>query len=830
MEIRAGQQLLHYRLKDKLGEGGMGVVWRATDTTLDREVAIKILPEAFALDTERLARFEREAKLLASLNHPNIASVYGLHRHDGLHFLSMELVEGEDLSTRLVHGALPVEDALSVALQVSEALEAAHEQGVIHRDLKPANVRLTPDGKAKVLDFGLAKALSSEPGLSSGDPSRSPTITSTGTLAGVILGTASYMSPEQAKGYGVDRRADIWALGVILYEMLIGRQVFSGETVSETLASVLKDEVDESALPDETPTKLKQLLRRCLRRDPKRRLRDVGDARLEIEEILAEREWTKPAGSDEPAGPAPRRSYALAGLLLLVGVLLGTVVTIAVLGDRTPSTRGVNRVSVIRAAATGALSLLSPDGTALAYPGDESGVYLRRFDDFEETLVRGTEGPVNGLQFSPDGQWLAFVRDGTPARLFKVPVDGSAPPVEIATLPPAIFGLLWTARDEIVTVSGTPFSLWKISASGGGEVSVVPITEGIAENQLVATGALPDGGHVLALADAYGGTDWQTNVVAIDVDSGDARVLVEDGFFAQWSPTGHLVFTRGDTLHAVAFDEVKLATTGGPVALIEGIRGGLVPGGFFSLSADGTLAYRAGGERGRDRLGLLDAEGNVTPWSEDRHDLFGFGVTSQDGSMLATSTLNLDEGLNEIWISGVDRPRLQPFADEPATDCVSPVLSSDGEEIFFACYSAGGAGGVFRRRTDGSTAAQSLMERDAAGSYVAPCSVSPDGRWLLVVRFGQDRDDAGLYRLDLSAGDGVTPESFELDATGIDLNLPSGVYFSPDGRWVATRRVVADAPRSTCVASMTTARSGPRFRSRPTAEACPAGVEAYPAV
>jgi len=788
MTAGVGQELLHYRLIEKLGEGGMGVVWRATDTTLDREVAVKILPEAFSLDIDRLARFEREAKLLASLNHPNIAAVYGLHECGGLHFLAMELVPGEDLSQRLARGRVQIEEALAISVQIAEALEAAHEQGVIHRDLKPANVRLTPDGKAKVLDFGLAKALSAEPGLSSGDPSHSPTITSAGTLAGVILGTAGYMSPEQAKGYGVDRRADIWAFGVVMYEMLSGRQTFAGETVSETLASVLKDDIDESTLPAETPTTLRQLLERCLRKDPKKRLRDMGDGRLVLEEVLAAREWTLERTDEGSVAPGARRSPGLLVLLLLAGIVLGSIVMFFVRSPA-PEPLTVSRMSILAGASSAPFPVVSPDGSAIIYPGEEGGVYLRQLDSFEETLVRGTEDPVSFARFSFDGRWIVFVRDATPAELLKVPIDGSAPPVQVATLPPAASvlagGLVWTSRDELVTVTGMPYTVWKTSAEGGTEPSLVPISEEIAESQVVITDVLPDGRHLLGFADAYGGTDWQTHIVIIDSDTGEARILLEDGFVPRWSPTGHLVFTRGDTLHAVAFDEQRLEVMGGPVALIAGLRGGLAPGGFFSLSREGTLAYRPGGERGRDQLALLDVEGNLTPWSGERRDLFGSPVVSDDGSMLAVSTLNLDEGLNEIWISEVERPRLRPFADEPATDCVGPILTPNGDEMFFGCFSAGGSGGVYRRRTDGSTAAELLMERDGEGSYLLPTSVSPDGRWLLVLRFGRSRDDAALYRLSLESDGTGSSEPAPFAVSQIDLDINSGVYLSPDGRWAA---------------------------------------------
>ncbi|MEK7330434.1 MAG: serine/threonine-protein kinase, partial [Candidatus Eisenbacteria bacterium] len=291
----------HYRLVEQIGEGGMGVVWKAVDSTLGREVAIKVLPEAFARDPERMARFEREARLLASLNHPHIASIYGLDSADGVRFLAMELVEGEDFAARLAGGAVPLAEALPVARQIAEALEAAHEKGVIHRDLKPANIKLTPGGQVKVLDFGLAKALEGEASAASSALSQSPTITGPMTGANVILGTAAYMSPEQARGQIADKRADIWAFGVVLFEMLTGRRLFEGETVSDTLASVLKSDPDWRALPRETPARVRTLLKRCLERNPKLRLRDIGEARITLDDAMRGNPEEVPAQAVAPA-------------------------------------------------------------------------------------------------------------------------------------------------------------------------------------------------------------------------------------------------------------------------------------------------------------------------------------------------------------------------------------------------------------------------------------------------------------------------------------------------------------------------------------------------
>ena len=433
MSVEPGGELLHYRLVEKVGEGGMGEVWRADDTTLGRQVAIKILPESLAQDADRLSRFEREAKVLASLNHPGIATIHGLEQAHGLRFLVLELVEGEDLSVRLARGQPPIEEALAWAIQLAEALEVAHEQGIIHRDLKPANVMITPDGKVKVLDFGLAKALDpvSSP---MGDSSTSPTMTSARTMAGMILGTASYMSPEQAKGKPVDRRADIWAFGVVLHEMLSGRKLFDGESVPETIATVLMGEPDMTALPANTPLRVRRLLERCLRKDAQSRLRDIGDARLVIEEALAGHEWKTVAGT----GVAPRRSPWIATALVLGGLIVGAVGGKFLLPDSTATAR-TTRVSIVTEVTTEPIAAISPDGKTLVYTGEESGLYTRAIDSYDETLLPGTE-KSGFFTFSPNGRWLAFVRD---AALLKVPVDGSAPPVELGDLPSNFSGLAW---------------------------------------------------------------------------------------------------------------------------------------------------------------------------------------------------------------------------------------------------------------------------------------------------------------------------------------------------------------------------------------------------
>ncbi|HXV63359.1 MAG TPA: serine/threonine-protein kinase, partial [Vicinamibacteria bacterium] len=437
-----GERLAHYRIVDKLGHGGMGEVYRAEDTKLRREVAIKILPEAFAKDSDRVTRFEREARLLASVNHPGIATLHGLEKDEGIHYLVMELVAGETLAERLARGPLPLEEALDVFRQIAEALEAAHEKGVIHRDLKPANIKITPEGKVKILDFGLAKALGEEEAPAS-KLSESPTITR-GTATGVILGTAPYMSPEQARGKSVDKRADIWAYGCCLFEALTGKPAFWGDTLSDTMAAILKNEPDWDKLPSSTPPALRRLLRRCLQKDPNRRLRDVGDAGIELDETLSE-----PAAV-QPVHQEPARRSTLVMMLGAVAVAAIAVSIWSLLRESEPVDRRVWR-AVIPLPPGQELNVngawyslaISPDSKWIAYVArpaqstafattQQTQLYLRRMDQPEALPVAGAAGAQLPF-FSPDSQWLGYELGG---KLMKVSIGGTSPgpPVTIADI------------------------------------------------------------------------------------------------------------------------------------------------------------------------------------------------------------------------------------------------------------------------------------------------------------------------------------------------------------------------------------------------------------
>ena len=488
MGLAPGTSIGHYDVTSLLGEGGMGQVWQATDTQLNRQVALKILPDAFASDPDRLARFKREAQILASLNHPNIAAIYGIEEAEGTRALVLELVEGPTLADRIAKGPIQLDEALPIAKQIAEALEAAHEAGVIHRDLKPANIKVREDGTVKVLDFGLAKAL--DP-VQEVDPSNSPTLTAAATQMGVILGTAAYMSPEQARGSSVDRRADIWAFGAVLYEMLTGRRLFESGTVSDTLASVLKTDPDWDALSPLTPPAIRKLLLRCLRKDRSERLQHIGDARVEITEVQA-----SPAA--EAIRPVPgeriawRQMLAIGGATFIVGaVATGLVMRQLAVPEPRPVSRFAVRLSGDLFDRFAPNLALSPDGQTLVYVAVTDGVqqlYERRIDQFEAAPIRGTEGARHPF-FSPEGEWVAFFAAGM---LKKVPLAGG-PPVSLCETP-AEGGGSWTGDDTIVF--GSRYSgLSSVPAVGG---NPEPLTElGPDEVGHLSPQVLPDGKTVL---------------------------------------------------------------------------------------------------------------------------------------------------------------------------------------------------------------------------------------------------------------------------------------------------------------------------------------------
>jgi serine/threonine protein kinase len=551
-----GKTLVHYEITAKIGKGGMGEVYQAKDTKLGREVAIKVLPEEFARDTDRVARFQREAKLLASLNHPNIAAIYGLEESEGLHFLVMELIEGDTLRDRIKSGPIPVEEALRLALQMAEALEAAHEKGVIHRDLKPANIKVTPNGKVKILDFGLAKAYVRDQENMS--PMDSPTISAAATQQGVILGTAAYMSPEQARGKPVDKRSDIWAFGVVLYEMLTGRQVFTGETVSDTLASVLAREPAWQSLPPNLHPRIIFLLERCLKKEPKDRYSGINDARVEIQEVLADPSgaFVQPVTTTKPRKKLRLGIPWVAAALVLGGIIVG----VAVWYLKPTEPRQVMRFyhelpedQTFRLTSASVVDL-SADGTKIVYVANQQ-LFLRDLNELMSRPIQGTnENPTTPI-FSPDGLWVGYY-SSEDRQWKKITVSGGAPVTLCDAGLPA--GATWGSENTILFEEG-PGGIKRISGNGGTPELLIEEKEG---KRFHGPQALPGGEWVLFSISGENVRSWDdAQIVAQSLKTGERKILVSGGSDARYIPTGHLVYALGDVLYAKAFDVGGSATS-----------------------------------------------------------------------------------------------------------------------------------------------------------------------------------------------------------------------------------------------------------------------------
>ena len=802
MSLAPGRVLTHYRLVQRIGEGGMGVVWRATDTTLGRDVAIKVLPEAFAHDPERMARFEREARVLASLNHPRVASIFGVGSAEGLRFLAMELVEGEDLGQRLARGALPVAEAVEIAHQIAEALEAAHERGIIHRDLKPANVKVTGDGQVKVLDFGLAKALEGESAtLSGSDLTQSPTITGPMTGANVILGTAAYMSPEQARGRSVDRRADIWAFGCVLYECLAGRRAFEGETVSDTLAKILERDPNWAALPAGTPSRVRELLERCLAKDARLRLRDIGDARIVLGEVLASRTSSGRLLVGEPrAARAPSRVPALAAagaLGLAAGAALwaafgprgggaGSGAPTCVSIDMPPGVK-VQDVELTRDARTVFVQGTPEDaGGAPAPPR----VYVRRLDGYEFKEVPGTEGT---LQMGPDraGRWLYFITPAAPGasqkRLNRIPIDASAPPTRMTDWSDAWGSTLELAGGDVLVRQGlASFVRMNPNGATGAPVPIDAGVPGVSRYELNG-GPLPGDRGALIDVIVYDARGWHFSVGVMGAKTGKVRIIEADGGSAKLTPDGILVFARGDQILAAPFDAGKLEPRGVPVAVWSGL---FAPNSFtparFDLTADGSLFYRPGQAGAGNQIAIVDASGKIESRSPERYNLPLVPEISPDGRHFAFSISN-PRAIDEVWV--IDYPQLAPrrIGSDPRADCDWPVWSPGGDRIAYARTAKDGHDGIYVQDSEGGAATR--VFKSEAMEYLPSCWL-PDGSGMILERQETGRTELAL--LPLGGGEADTsrlrpllPSSFNVAAAKV----------SPDGRLIAYRSDESGKPR-----------------------------------
>jgi serine/threonine protein kinase/Tol biopolymer transport system component len=763
-----GQTLSHYRITAALGAGGMGEVYRATDTNLQREVAIKVLPSEVSQDPERLARFRREAHLLASLNHPNIAAIYGLEEADGKPFLALELVDGEDLAQRLKRGPLPVGEALELAGQIAEALDAAHEKGIVHRDLKPANVKVAPDGRVKVLDFGLAKAWVGDPTGSSGDLSQSPTLAHTGTAAGVILGTAAYMSPEQARGRPVDKRTDIWSFGCVLFEMLAGHSPVQGDTLTDVLAAIVSRAPDWGALPPTTPRGILTLLRRCLEKDTRRRLRDAADARLEIEEALH-----APVG-DPAAPPQPTRArwpWAAGGVA--VGALLAGFAVWSLKPGAAPRHPAHLAIPLPSSGAfegaNGTLMLaLSPDGRRVAYvgrSGSASQLFVRPLDRFEPQPIAGTEGAADPV-FSPDGQWLAFF---AASKLKKVAVAGG-PVTTLAEAPDGI-GISWGEDGAIVYCPDRwGRGLWRVPA-GGGTAEALTRPDPKAGESVHALPHHLRGSDVLLFASFKGPSPANATLEALSLRTGKRTALVQGATQGRYLPPGRLVYASGDSLLVAPFDRARLAVTGPALPVLEGVLGNSTGGtAHFGLADDGTLAYVPAHTQSDERsLVVVNRDGVARPLTDARHPYEDMDL-SPDGRRLA---LTIEGPTWGIWVLELARGTLTRLTLEH--DNRDPHWTADSQRVSYSSF-RNGRYGIYAKAADGSGAEEQL----ATSEYQqAPESWSPNG---LEMTFSQWSPETTADIAVLSRAEGGPGQSRLLVSTRFS---EGSSLFSPDGTWLA---------------------------------------------
>jgi dipeptidyl aminopeptidase/acylaminoacyl peptidase len=745
MSLTPGSSLLHYQLAEKIGEGGMGEVWKATDATLARDVALKFLPPALSSDPERLLRFEREAKVLASLNHPNIAAIYGLHEAAGVRFLAMELVPGEDLAQRLEEGTVPFSEATDIARQIAEALEAAHDQGIVHRDLKPANVKLTPDGKVKVLDFGLAKALDpmASGGRSGMDSRMSPTITSLGTVAGMILGTASYMSPEQAKGKPVDRRTDIWAFGCILYEMLVGRRPFEGEGISEVLAAVIMAPIAFEALPASVPSRMQQLVRRCLERDPRRRLRDIGEARLALEDIQSGKADEAAPAAAEPAEAALKPSRLSSLLTIAATAALTALVAYPVQRAFSPKRMEppVRRFEIaahgpFRSANQSRLVGISPDGKAIAYV--EAGKLLVRPLARTEPIVVPTSSEPTILFWSPDSAFVGYAMGG---KLWKAPAGGGESTV-IADIRVQMTGgssASWCPDGKIVFGNGDG-GLMRVSSSGGDFDELVPLLKD-KEADIHDASCVQDG-SVLFVPHAAGG---RPNSLWIFADGHRKELLKlaadEDIWFPVYSPAGFILYHRHPTntgVWALPFSLARREATGDPFMVAAD---GDVP----SVSSDGTLVHVKGSSSRMSRMIWVDRTGKTIAPIGPPQEQWPFPELSPDGRSVAIAAK--ENELSDIWIHDAERgTRTRLSASQ--TGYSFEAWTQNGRTLL---YSEGASPPLkmTMRNADGSGDAKTLR------TGWAP-SYSADGRYLLFADFDKDTF-WDIWYLDTQSGGAAVP-------------------------------------------------------------------------
>jgi serine/threonine protein kinase/Tol biopolymer transport system component len=779
MALASGTKLGSYEVVAQIGAGGMGEVYQAHDTKLGRDVAIKVLPEAFAHDADRLSRFQREAKMLAALNHPNIAHIYGLEHSDGVHFLIMELVSGETLQERVKRdGPIPIDEALAIANQIAEALEAAHEKGIIHRDLKPANVKVTPEGKVKVLDFGLAKAFEGDS--TNVDIGNSPTLSMAATMQGVILGTAAYMSPEQARGKACDKRTDIWAFGCVLYELFTGKQAFHGEDITDILAAVVRAEPDWNHLPPSTPTKIRDLLRRCLQKDKTQRMQAAGDARIEIQEVLASPP-TSVTATTAPVKRGWRDRAAWAAASVFIVTTIAFAIGFVLRAPKPPQPLQAVRLSTdIGADASlytslGPSAIFSPDGARLSFVATDTDqkrrIYVRSLDQSQAIALSGTEDAIDPF-FSPDGQWLGFFADG---KLKKISMQGGA--ITICDAAGNERGGSWGDDGMIVFAPDNQVALSKVSSAGGMPQPLTTLNRQGGVGSQRWPQVLPGSNAVLFTSST------NPNYEDADIDvystaSGQQKTLLRGGFFARYLSNGHMVYMHNGTMFVVPFDLGRLEVTGQATPILEGVVTNPFGGAQFSFSESGNIVYVAGGRTGQNvSIYWMSREGKFIPLRETPANYRNLAF-SPDGKRLA---LDIGDGKKrDIWVYELERDTLTrlTFAGE---NNVQPVWTPDGQRIVYSSLEKGGSYNLWWIRSDGAGDAQRLTESKQAqdaGSW------RPDGK---VLAFRQSNPGTAWDIMTLPV-EGDEKSGWKTGEPKPFVNsafVEVAPAFSSDGRWLA---------------------------------------------
>ena len=776
MPLALGTCLGTYQITAPIGAGGMGEVYRTRDTRLGRDVALKVLPEEFARDAERMARLRREAQVLASLNHPSIAAIYGFEDSSNVHALVMELVEGPTLAECIKAGAIPVDEALPLAKQICEAVEYAHERGIIHRDLKPANIKISRNDAVKILDFGLAKALEGDP--ASVDISSSPTISRMATQAGIILGTAAYMSPEQAKGKPVDRRADIWAFGCVLYEMLTGRKPFDGETVTDTLAAVIKSEPDWSQLPANTPQAIRSLLLRCLKKDPRQRLQSIGDARIAIDETLSGALDTGAIAAQPDTRTKIRERitwagmalFAIAAMLFAVGYFLRAPQSAPAIVSQIEPPASTNFALAGRSAGPPAIS---PNGRRLAFSAIASDgkqrLWVRPLDSATAQPLEGTDGATFPF-WSPDGHYLGFFANG---KLNRIDASGG-PPLAIADAPNGRGGA-WNGNGTILFAPNVNTPVYRISASGGTPQPVTKTSAGAGGIGDRWPQFLPDGKHFLFYA--HGNVPQNDATYAASLDGSEPKLLAPGDSNAAYAPPGYLLFIRQGTLMAQRFDAGSLRLSGEAIPLAERAEvNGIVWRGIFTVSENGILAYEAGGATfGATRILWYDRNGKQAA-ETGTPGIFDTPTISSDGDKLAITMLNPSAGQNDIWVYDLARgiPTRLTFSHGSVNQ--EPVWSPDGKTIAFSSNRSGEYH-LYEKAADGTGSTTPLVVDDAVETIA---SWSADGRYLIFDHFAsQPGSHSEIWAMPLFGERKAFPVVQDKQ-----FYAGEGVL-SPDGKWLA---------------------------------------------